>query len=197
MRALLVKARAVGDRCEIGQVASALKGAGFEISSVDLTEDPFDDPLSQLTMALMQESVAFDLVYLCGSRGEEWFGDPSFGLAVPWDQMSMILCCYVTPGATVFLAAGNTGLASVSHAIFYACGYVDTIVAPKFDATWQDNMTAASTYVHQRFVRGVDPDLAVKAASVASGTTYQYRDRATTEETSEYRLYELLVPEVV
>ena len=186
--ALLIKARVSGQACELTGVASTLSAAGILPLEVDLTDLVLEEPMDHLAMSLM-EVEPVDLVYVCGARGDEWFGDEQIGLSMNWQQLSMILCSNTKPGATVFLAAGNSGLASVSHALFYGCTNVDLVVAPKFDATWRHNMTAASTYLHHRFSCGSDPDTAVSAASVAAHTTYQYRDRATTVETLEYRMY--------
>lgn len=187
--ALLIKARVSGERCELTGVASTLSAAGITPLVVDLTEISIEEPLDHLAATLM-DADPFDLVYVCGARGNEWFGDDQIGLEMSWQQLSMVLCGNTNPGATIFLAAGNSGLASVSHALFYGCDNVGLVIAPKFDATWRQNMTSASTYLHHRFSCGSDPEIAVDAASVAANTKYQYRDRASILETPEYRSYE-------
>lgn len=191
-RALLIRARITGEQCEIDAVACALSAAEIVPVLVDLTQDAetsLINPLDQLLNVLI-DAPPFDFVYLCAARGDRWFGDQEIGLEMCWKQLSMILCMHVAEESTVFLASGKSGLGSVSHALFDGCDDVETIVAPKFDATWRQSMTAATTFVHHVFACGSDPDVAVAAASVAANTTFQYRDRTSTIETLEFRDYQ-------
>ena len=128
--ALIIKATADAEFCEIEALESAFKYHDIDVTQIDLTSHG-DGALEHLRLQVPLAKTDWSFVYVCGHGDAESVGDNST-VDVSWFDFSSVICNHITSSTVLMVACCRGGYNTVAYYAFAGCESLDVVVGPRF-----------------------------------------------------------------
>ena len=169
---LILKATSDDCSAEIGNLEAVAKMA--QITTTQVVIANAGELQTKLTIG-----TKFDYLYICAHGNEDGFGESNGSMFIPWDEFALALCSTncLESKAIVFLACCFGGIRRIADILFGTCNSVTAVCGPRWSVPPSTLTCAFHAFVHNLTCCHVDPYVACKRASEATGHEFFFYSR--------------------
>jgi hypothetical protein len=169
---LILKATADDCSAEISNLEAVATMAG--ISTTRITIATAAELITKLNTGTQ-----FDFLYICAHGNENGFGESNGNMFIPWDDFAIALCATncLESDAIVFLACCFGGIRRIADILFATCNSVSSVCGPRWSLEPSTLTCAFHALLHNLTFCHVDPYVACKRASEATGHEFFFYSR--------------------
>lgn len=169
---LILKATSDDCSAEISNLEAVAKMSGILTTQITIGDaNELEEKLSN--------GVQFDFLYICAHGNEYGFGESHGAMFIPWPDFALSLCVSdcLTHDAIVFLACCYGGIRRIADIMFGTCASVSSVCGPRWSVPPSTLTCAFHTFLHNLSHCHVDPYVACKRASDATGHEFFFYSR--------------------
>ena len=157
-----------------------------EISNLEAVAQMAGIATSRITIGAPEEletklktGTQFDFLYICAHGNEDGFGESNGKMFIPWDGFATALCSTncLKSDAIVFLACCFGGIRRIADILFGTCFSVTSVCGPRWTIHPSTLTCAFHAFLHNLSFCRVDPYVACKRASEATGHEFFFYSR--------------------